>query len=328
MSEPNTFSNLPPARPVSYHTHDIAVRGGCLRVGEWRPQGPWAEEAPVVVALHCMEGAHLVWASLAAALPEVRIIAPDLRGRGRSAGLPGPFGIDQHATDILTVMDALQLSGVTLVGHSLGAFAAVAALQARRESFTRAVLVDGGLPLTVPLTCDPADLLETVLGRRAAGLELVFSSPATHRRFRQMHPAFARDWSPELDTYVDYLLDETLGADAEIEYRPIASQAALSIDARELSGSTALWERLREVDDAAVLLTAPRGLLNEAPGVYSVRELEIARREWPGLNHRLVAHVNHYTIITSRRGAAAIATEVRRGFERVQEPEVPRREAS
>jgi pimeloyl-ACP methyl ester carboxylesterase len=37
----------------------------------------------------------------------VRVIAPDLRGCGRSDVPPGPYGVDQYASDLVSLLDAL-----------------------------------------------------------------------------------------------------------------------------------------------------------------------------------------------------------------------------
>ena len=90
-------------RTMTYRTMDVPVRGGMLRVGEWAPADP---DAPVVVAAHGITASHLAWATMADALPDVRFVAPDLRGRGRSNGLPGPFGMVQHADDLAAVSES------------------------------------------------------------------------------------------------------------------------------------------------------------------------------------------------------------------------------
>src|SRR5471030_311207 len=99
---------------VTYRIHDVPVDGGAFRVGEWSPEDP---TAPTVIALHGVTASHMAWAMVAQALPEVRLIAPDLRGRGRSAGLPGPFGMARHAADIEAVIAALELPRALLIGH-------------------------------------------------------------------------------------------------------------------------------------------------------------------------------------------------------------------
>jgi pimeloyl-ACP methyl ester carboxylesterase len=60
----------------------------------------------------------------------VRVISYDHRGHGRSAAAPmGTYRIDQLADDLAQVLVALHVTGsVTLVGHSMGAMAALAYL--------------------------------------------------------------------------------------------------------------------------------------------------------------------------------------------------------
>jgi hypothetical protein len=65
-----------------------------------------------------------------------------------------------------------------------------------------------------------------------------------------------------------------------------------------------------------LLLTAPRGLLNQAPGLYSPSEIGRWRAELPTVTIREVPDVNHYTIVMGRVGASAVALEVLRRQER------------
>jgi pimeloyl-ACP methyl ester carboxylesterase len=48
------------------------------------------------------------------------LIAPDLRGFGDSDKPDGPYGPDQHAADMLALMDALGVSRAGIVGHDVG----------------------------------------------------------------------------------------------------------------------------------------------------------------------------------------------------------------
>ncbi len=48
------------------------------------------------------------------------LIAPDLRGFGDSDKPPGPYGPDQHAADMLALMDALGVRRFGVVGHDVG----------------------------------------------------------------------------------------------------------------------------------------------------------------------------------------------------------------
>lgn len=121
---------------VTYRIHDVAVDGGALRVGEWSPEDP---AAPTVIAVHGITASHMSWAMVAQALPEVRLIAPDLRGRGRSAELPGPFGMARHAADLEAVIEALDVPRALLIGHSMGGFVAVVTSHLYPDRFSQAL---------------------------------------------------------------------------------------------------------------------------------------------------------------------------------------------
>jgi alpha-beta hydrolase superfamily lysophospholipase len=91
-------------RPVSsYDSFDVPVPGGDLRVGRWTASDP---AAPVVVAAHGVTANHRTWA-LVAEQADFTLVAPDLRGRGRSGALEGSAGMARHADDLLAVLDHL-----------------------------------------------------------------------------------------------------------------------------------------------------------------------------------------------------------------------------
>ena len=77
-----------PMSGPTYDTFDVPVDGGDLRVGRWTAADP---DAPVVLAAHGVTANHLSWQPLGA-LDRFTVVAPDLRGRGRSNGLAGPAG--------------------------------------------------------------------------------------------------------------------------------------------------------------------------------------------------------------------------------------------
>ena len=87
----------------------------------------------VAVAVHGMTASAMGWSVVARALPgEWTLVAPDLRGRGRSADVPGPYGLDRHTDDICTLVRG-RGDKVVLVGHSLGAYAGLLAAAAHPE---------------------------------------------------------------------------------------------------------------------------------------------------------------------------------------------------
>ncbi|MFD2467753.1 alpha/beta fold hydrolase [Amycolatopsis silviterrae] len=86
-----------------------------------------------LVLLHPINSAAVVWADVAARLDRP-VVAPDLRGHGKS-GQTGPFTVEEgYVPDVLAVLDALGLDEVHLAGGSLGGTisVALAALHPRR----------------------------------------------------------------------------------------------------------------------------------------------------------------------------------------------------
>jgi lipase len=289
-------------RPVTYRIHDVPTGGGTLRVGEWGPDDP---AAPTVVAVHGITASHLAWAVIAEAMPQVRLIAPDLRGRGRSAGLPGPYGMARHAADLEAVIEALELPRAILLGHSMGAFVAVATASRYPDRFSEVFLVDGGLPLAIPAGISQEDLLEATLGPAARRLSMTFPDRATYLEFWKGHPAFADDWSQAVVDYASYDLTGT-----EPELRPSASLEAVKQDSIDLYDRESVLATLAGLRQPVSLMTAPRGLLNQTPGLYSPSEIERWKVQLPAMTFREVPDVNHYTIVMGAAGAAVVAREV------------------
>jgi len=279
------------------------VDGGALRVGEWSPEDPGA---PTVIAVHGITASHLAWAMVAKALPEVRLIAADLRGRGRSAGLPAPYGMARHAADLEAVIQALELPRALLVGHSMGGFVAVVAAHMHPDRFSSVLLIDGGLPLAIPAGIGKDDLLTATLGPAAERMSMTFKDRPTYLEFWKKHPAFVGDWSQAVADYANYDL-----TGVEPRLHPSASFEAVKEDSTELFGAESVLAALADLPRPMTLLTAPRGLLNQAPGLYGPSEIERWREELPAVAFREVPDVNHYTIVMGAAGAAAVAREVR-----------------
>lgn len=279
----------------AYDTLDVPVDGGALRVGRWTASDP---QAPVVLVVHGVTANHLAWQSLAA-LDRFTVVAPDLRGRGRSGGLPGPAGMEQHADDLLAVLDHLDLAQVPVAGHSMGGFvvAALVARHARRTAGT--VLVDGGLPFPpLPEGVTTEQALAATIGPAAARLSMTFPSTEAYLDYWRPHPALASHWSPELEAYLGYDLDGD---------RSSVSLDAVRGDSEDLLGPdrAAAWASL--LPAGAVFLRAPRGMMDDPGGLYAQELLDRHRATYPGIEARDVPDTNHYTIVMSEPGARAVA---------------------
>ncbi|MDN4489237.1 alpha/beta fold hydrolase [Demequina sp. SYSU T00068] len=288
--------------PARYRRTSVPVEGGDLAVGVWEPDGDAVGEA---LLIHGVTSSHLAWAHIAALLPGMRLVAPDLRGRGGSREVAGPAGMAAHAADMVAVMDAFGMDAPLVVGHSMGGFVAVVLADVAPDRVGRLLLLDGGLPLGVPAGLTPEDLVRTVLGPTAARLSMTFADTAAYLEFWRAHPAFARDWTPELEDYFAYDLVESGNG-----LRPATTYETTAEDTVDLHTGDALRVALDHLRVPTTLLTAPRGLLDEAPGLYAAERLEELLRLYPSVAHREVPDVNHYTLVMSPRGAEEVAPDL------------------
>jgi pimeloyl-ACP methyl ester carboxylesterase len=79
------------------------------------------ETGKPLLLLHGWPGFWLTWQPLMVRLADrFTLLAADLRGFGDSDKPDGPFGPEQHATDMLAVMDELGFARFGVVGHDVG----------------------------------------------------------------------------------------------------------------------------------------------------------------------------------------------------------------
>jgi lipase len=285
----------------SYRSVSVAVDGGRLHGGEWNPSG-----ATTVVAVHGITANHRNFALLAEALPEHRLLAPDLRGRGASRILPGPWGINRHAEDVAGLITTSARRPVVLVGHSMGGFVAAALARRFPDLVSGLVLVDGGLPFRLPEGIHPDQAIELTLGPALQRLRRTFPSREAYRRFWQAHPALRESWSEAIADYVDY---DLVGSPPELK-SSVSSEAVFQ-DARDQFHDPDTADVLGGFSGPARLLVVSRGLLDRPPGLYPEKELARWRSRLPSLTIDEVPQLNHYTIMLHSSGAARVAASVR-----------------
>jgi pimeloyl-ACP methyl ester carboxylesterase len=111
----------------------------------YRTWGPPA--APPLVLLHALGESAGDWANVAPAFGRHwRVYVPDLRGHGRS-DWPGEYSLELMRADIVGFLDALSLSRVDLIGHSLGGMVAYLFAAEHPERIGRLILEDITAPL-------------------------------------------------------------------------------------------------------------------------------------------------------------------------------------
>ncbi|MFG1701653.1 alpha/beta fold hydrolase [Nonomuraea sp. M3C6] len=261
----------------------------------------------LIIAVHGITASLMAWGAVGRQLPDGwSLVAMDLRGRGHSAALPGPYGLPRHAEDVLQVAEHVGAGpDAVLTGHSMGAY--VAALAGAERDFARVVLVDGGLPLPpLPEEMDPDAALEAALGPALARLRQTFPTADAYVDFFKAHPAFIGHWNADVEAYVRYDLTGPEGA-----LRSRAAGEAVMQDGRWMRlESERIASALASIKAPLSLLRAPRGLLNQDVGLLPDELALPWAARLPGLKEEMVPDCNHYTILFDDRCVSTIVNRL------------------
>jgi pimeloyl-ACP methyl ester carboxylesterase len=287
----------------------VPVHGGDLSVLRWPGD---AQDAPLVVLVHGITANAMAWARVGGTLAgEFEVVAPDLRGRAGSAGLPGPYGLERHAEVVTALLDRLAGEGrrTVLVGHSLGAFvAAMAADGVARGRVDGLVLVDGGLALAVPPGEDIDTVLRITLGPAVERLAMTFADLAAVRDFWSAHPAVG-PWV-DVPSVAAYLARDVVPVDGGL--RSACVPEAVRTDGADMLANDRVLEATDDLPVPATLLWATRGMFDQTPGLYDEVRLAGLGLELTRITAREVPDTNHYSIVWAPQGVEAIVDEVRR----------------
>jgi pimeloyl-ACP methyl ester carboxylesterase len=296
----------------------VPVAGGDLAALYWAADAP---AAPLVVLLHGITSNGMVWAPIASALAGgCQVVAPDLRGRGRSAGLPSPYGLGAHAADVAALLEAFGADGgagadvTVLVGHSMGGFvAALATTGTARGRVHGLVLVDGGLPFPVPPAADTDDMLAAFLGPTLDRLGATFPDEAAVRSFWADHPTVG-PWVDD-PAVAAFLARDLTGSGPQL--RSSVSPEAVRVDGADMLRNEAVLEATTDLPVPATLLWATRGMDGGTPGLYDEVRLAGLGLEGAHVTAHEVPDTDHDSVLWSPQGVAAVAAAVREAATRL-----------
>lgn len=167
----------------------------------------WPGDGPTVLGLPGLGSSGHAWAPLAASLPDARLVAPDLRGRGRSKDLTGAPGLLGHARDVRAVVEELDLRDVVVVGHSMGAYLAPLVAQELGDRVVRLVLVDGGIRPAFPFFMTPR-VVRATFSRQLRGADREYADVEAFAKKGRVGPMLAS--RPDLLPVVMQMLEAEL----------------------------------------------------------------------------------------------------------------------
>jgi lipase len=287
-------------------TDDVPVAGGELLVARAGP--PVGAGEVTVLAVHGICGSYAIYRTVVRELGRrmpASVLAPDLRGRGRSAHLPGPFGIAAHVADLLDVLDHAGAQRVVLVGHSMGAYVVARLAAEHPERAAGVVLLDAGLPYAPPPDA-PGAGVESVAGPVLERLHISFASVADYVASWRTHPALARVWSADVEACARH----NVVSDGRAAHC-VASEEAVRADARDLVLDDATRTALDRVRAPVHLLRATRCLPYDDNPLLARPVLDPFLAEHPDVRFEEVADVNHYTMVLGDSpGPARVAAAI------------------
>jgi pimeloyl-ACP methyl ester carboxylesterase len=220
------------------------------------------------------------------------LLAPDLRGRGRSAGLPEPYGIAAHVADLIAVLDHVGADRAVVVGHSMGCSIAARFGADHPDRTAAVVLLDGGLPL-LPENVVPDDEEEDE--GEAHGLldrfEATYATVEEYLAYWRNHPALKTAWDDDINAFVhcDFVEDED-------GVRCVAKLQAVRTDVTDLMFDGLTWTSVTRVRAPVRLMRSPRGLYDDDP-LIPLAELDEFLQDHPHVSVEMVPDVNHFTML-------------------------------
>lgn len=120
----------------------------------------WGDpSSPPVVCLHGVTGHGERFMKLAEErwAEHFRVVAPDLRGHGRSGWEP-PWNLATHVADIVETLDALEIDKADFVGHSFGGRLVLELAAAHPDRVRRGVLLDPAIDVLPHVALFAAEL--------------------------------------------------------------------------------------------------------------------------------------------------------------------------
>ena len=234
------------------------------------------EDGAPLVALHGVTGHGIRFQRLAEeGLPERRVIAPDLRGHGRSTWEP-PWNAERPVTDLVELLDAEGLERADVMGHSYGGLLTTLLIERTPERIGRAVLLDPAIAIPAEDAMEAAE--DTRLDDGWASDEEAYDAR------REGRP-------PHTLPMVDADLAETLDEGPDGRFRMRFSRPAVVTAWGEMARAAPVARRLDRRAAAGAGGVRRLRRRSRAPGAAPRSRRAVHRAAGGGRAHRLLGRV-------------------------------------
>lgn len=247
----------------------------------------WEGQSKNILCVHGITANCRSWDMVATSLaPDFNVMAMDLRGRGMSDKPESGYSLAYHTRDIVAVLDDLAIDRIVLMGHSLGAFIALAFAAEYPDRVDRLILVDGAGDLSaeqlnqVFVGIKPAlDRLGQIFPSKEAYLETMKSGPAI------------QPWNSVIENYYRYEIETVdTGVRTNISPENIAEEAG---NVRTIK-CRSFYPRLK---CRTLILKATEGLISKDDLLLPEDVVAVMMKEIPTATRFDVEGTNHYGIV-------------------------------
>jgi pimeloyl-ACP methyl ester carboxylesterase len=248
--------------------------------------GVAGEASPPLVLLHGWPQHWYAWRHVIPRFAErYRVLCPDMRGLGWTEAPSGGYGWESLASDVLALLDALELPRVFLIGHDWGVHAGFLVCLRAPERVERFVALNDVHPWLRP---SPRDALhawrfwyQAVLAAPGAGGWLLRNRPGFVR-------GLIRSWSAR-DVWTKQELDAFANRLREQERARASVELYRTLLLRELPALLAGRYGSRRLETPTLLL------FGAADGVVRPHQLRGYERHADNMRVELIPGVGHFT---------------------------------
>jgi pimeloyl-ACP methyl ester carboxylesterase len=270
---------------------DFALQSGRIRAERWGDPG-----APLVLCVHGLTANLKAFSWLAEGLVRSgrQVVAIDCRGRGRSEVTPpGSYGLDAHASDVLSIVEQLNAGRFSYIGWSMGALIGMAVAARAGASLQQLIMLDHVGPMDPEATA----LVEASLDR----LDAIVDTPEQYIDAIRSR-SVVDPWTPFWSRVYGY----ELARRDDGRWAPTTSKAAC---AEDLSRFDRDWSELWRAVEVPTTLVRCNGqlagtlLLSEAHRdqfTAAVTDVTVVETD-----------TNHYTVMTDPATLAGAVAALR-----------------
>jgi pimeloyl-ACP methyl ester carboxylesterase len=232
-----------------------------------------------------------------------RVLALDLRGRGKSDKPDSGYSMAEHAADVVALMDALELRSAIIGGHSFGGLLTIYLAANYPDYVSRLVILDASVGLVNPTV---RELIKPSLER--LGKEV----PSWDEYIGAMKraPFYEGWWDPAIESY--YRADVIFNDDGSVRARSRPENIIEAIDRVEDED----WPRhVAAIRQPAILIHAPEPFgPTDFPSVVSQQDADFTVNSFANCRYEKVPG-NHMTMLFGQ-GASRMVSLIREFAER------------